>query len=169
MRGTAPPGVTDTATTHGRDIEERSGAHRFRACDAALHTTRTHDTLSRTTDVATIKQTLDELLTADGALCAAIVDSNSGMMLGSAGSGVDLEVAAAGNTEVMRAKMKVMRALGLNDVIEDMLITLGKQYHIIRPSSRKEGVFIYYVLDKARSNLAMARRKAQDVDKDLSF
>lgn len=119
--------------------------------------------------MATIKQTLDELLTADGALCAAIVDSNSGMMLGSAGSGVDLEVAAAGNTEVMRAKMKVMRALGLNDVIEDMLITLGKQYHIIRPSSRKEGVFIYYVLDKARSNLAMARRKAQDVDKDLSF
>ncbi|HBK57322.1 MAG TPA: hypothetical protein DDZ76_13710 [Xanthomonadales bacterium] len=119
--------------------------------------------------MATIKQTLDELLTADGALCAAIVDSNSGMMLGSAGSGVDLEVAAAGNTEVMRAKMKVMRALGLNDVIEDILITLGKQYHIIRPSSRKEGVFIYYVLDKARSNLAMARRKAQDVDKDLSF
>lgn len=119
--------------------------------------------------MATIKQTLDDLLTADGALCAAIVDSNSGMMLGSAGSGVDLEVAAAGNTEVMRAKMKVMRALGLNDVIEDILITLGKQYHIIRPSSRKEGVFIYYVLDKARSNLAMARRKAQDVDKDLSF
>ena len=119
--------------------------------------------------MATIKQTLDELLTLDGALCAAVVDSGSGMMLGAAGSGVDLEVAAAGNTEVVRAKMKVMRALGLNDVIEDILITLGKQYHIIRPSSRKEGVFIYYVLDKQRANLAMARRKVQDVDKDLSF
>ena len=57
-------------------------------------------------EVATIKQTLDELLTLDGALCAAIVDSSSGMMLGSAGSGVDLEVAAAGNTEVVRAKLK---------------------------------------------------------------
>lgn len=119
--------------------------------------------------MATIKQTLDELLTLDGAMCAAVVDSGSGMMLGAAGSGVDLEVAAAGNTEVVRAKMKVMRALGLNDVIEDILITLGKQYHIIRPSSRKEGVFIYYVLDKQRANLAMARRKVQDVDKDLSF
>lgn len=119
--------------------------------------------------MSTIKQTLDELLSIDGAMCAAIVDSTSGMMLGSAGSGIDLEVAAAGNTEVVRAKGKVMRALGLNDVIEDILITLGKQYHIIRPSARKEGVFIYYVLDKNRANLAMARRKTADVDKDLSF
>lgn len=119
--------------------------------------------------MATINQTLDELMTLDGALCAAIVDSSSGMILGSTGSGIDLEVAAAGNTEVVRAKNKTMRALGLNDVIEDILITLGKQYHIIRPSSRKEGVFIYCVLDKQRSNLAMARRKTQDVDKELTF
>ncbi|RYE59800.1 MAG: hypothetical protein EOP20_04215 [Hyphomicrobiales bacterium] len=119
--------------------------------------------------MANIKLSLDELLTLDGALCASIVDSTSGMILGAAGSGVDMEVAAAGNTEVVRAKMKTMRALGLNDVIEDILITLGKQYHIIRPSSRKEGVFIYFVLDKQRANLAMARRKTQDVDKELNF
>ena len=117
--------------------------------------------------MATIKQTLDELMTADGAICAAIVDSSSGMMLGSIGTGVDLEVAAAGNSEVIRAKNKVMRQLGLNDVIEDILITLGKQYHLIRPSSRKEGVFIYYVLERAKSNLALARRKVQDVDKEM--
>lgn len=119
--------------------------------------------------MANIKQTLEELMTLDGAMCAALVDSTSGMMLGSIGTGVDLEVAAAGNTEVVRSKMKTMRALGLNDVIDDILITLGKQYHIIRPSSRKEGVFLYFVLDKARSNLAMARRKTQDVDKELNF
>ena len=119
--------------------------------------------------MTTIKQVLDELMTVDGAMCTAIVDSGSGMILGAAGSGVDMEVAAAGNTEVVRSKMKTMRALGLNDVIDDILITLGKQYHIIRPSSRKEGVFIYFVLDKNKSNLAMARRKVQDVDKDLNF
>ena len=119
--------------------------------------------------MATIKQTLDELMTRDGAMCAAVVDSASGMMLGSAGSGVDLEVAAAGNTEVIRSKMKTMRSLGLNDVIEDILITLGKQYHILRPSARKDGVFVYFVLDKQRGNLAMARRKVQDVDKDMNF
>lgn len=119
--------------------------------------------------MANIRQTLDELMTCDGAMCAAIVDSESGMMLGSAGAGLDLEVAAAANTEVMRAKLKAMRQLGLNDVIEDLLITLGKQYHLIRPLSRKEGAFIYFVLDKSRSNLALARRKAVDVDKSLTF
>lgn len=89
--------------------------------------------------MASIQNSLDNLLTADGALCAAVVDSTSGMMLGAIGSGVDLEVAAAGNTEVMRAKLKTMRALGLNDSIEDILITLGKQYHLLRPMAQKEG------------------------------
>ena len=78
-------------------------------------------------------------------------------------------VAAAGNTEVMRAKAKTMRSLGLNDVIEDILITLGKQYHLIRPSSRKEGAFVYFVLEKSKSNLALARRKMQETDKNLTF
>lgn len=118
--------------------------------------------------MANIKQSMDELMTCDGALCAALVDSSSGMILGQIGSGVDLEVAAAGNTEVVRAKMRTMRDLGLNDVIEDILITLGKQYHIIRPMQKKEGLFVYLVLDKAKSNLAMARRKALDVEQTLA-
>ena len=92
--------------------------------------------------MANIKQTLDELMTLDGAMCAAVVDSASGMMLGSAGSGVDLEVAAAGNTEVIRSKMKTMRSLGLNDVIEDILITLGKQYHILRRAQALERLLL---------------------------
>ena len=117
--------------------------------------------------MANIKQSMDELLACDGAVCAALVDSSSGMILGQAGTGVDMEAAAAGNTEVVRAKMKTMRSLGLNDVIEDILITLGKQYHIIRPMARKEGLFLYVVLDKVKSHLALARRKVADVEKEL--
>ncbi len=78
-----------------------------------------------------------------------------------------MDVAAAGNTEVVRCKMKTMKELNLNDEIEDILITLGKQYHIIRPCAKHEGLFIYYVLDKS-ANLAMARRKVQDVENSLS-
>ena len=111
---------------------------------------------------------MQDLMTLDGAVCAALVDSSSGMILGQVGTGVDMEVAAAGNTEVVRAKLKTMRGLGLNDVIEDILITLGKQYHIIRPMARKEGLFVYIVLDKAKSNLALARRKVADIEKDLT-
>lgn len=118
--------------------------------------------------MANINQSMAELVAIDGAMCAALVDSNSGMILGQAGSGVDLEVAAAGNTEVVRAKLKTMRALGLNDKIEDILITLGKQYHILRPMASKEDLFLYVVLDKAKSNLALARRKVSDVDGELT-
>ena len=118
--------------------------------------------------MANIKQSMDDLMTCHGAMCAALVDSGSGMILGQIGSGVDLEVAAAGNTEVVRAKLRTMRDLGLNDVIEDLLITLGKQYHIIRPMQKKEGLFVYLVLDKAKSNLAMARRKTLDVEQNLA-
>ena len=117
--------------------------------------------------MTTIKQAMDELLTVDGAMCAALVDATSGMILGQGGSGLDLEIAAAGNTEVVRAKLKTMRGLGLNDVIEDILITLGKQYHILRPMAHKEGLFLYLVLDKSKSNLALARRKVTDIEKAL--
>ncbi|TDS83289.1 hypothetical protein [Comamonas sp. JUb58] len=119
--------------------------------------------------MANLNDSLNDLMSMDGALCAAVVDYSSGMMLGSVGSGVDMELAAAGNTEVVRAKMKTMKALGLNDNIDDILITLGKQYHIIRPSQRLSGIFVYYVLDKARSNLALARRKVADVESNMSM
>ncbi|HET9622682.1 MAG TPA: hypothetical protein VFP84_15020 [Kofleriaceae bacterium] len=104
----------------------------------------------------------------DGCVGCCIVDSNSGMMLGAAGGGsMNLEVAAAGNTEVVRSKRKTMKALNLTDQIEDMLITLGKQYHLIRPLSINDALFIYLVLDKQRSNLAMARFQLSAIEKDL--
>src|SRR5262245_65778189 len=119
--------------------------------------------------MATVNDSLKSLLNADGALCAALVDSNSGMMLGGVGTGVDLELAAAGNTEVVRSKMKTMKSLGLNDTIEDILITLGKQYHIIRPVQAKTGIFLYLVLDKAKANLAMARRACQETEQAIAL
>ncbi len=119
--------------------------------------------------MATLNESLAEILTIDGASAVALVDGNSGMILGSSGSGMDMEVAAAGNTEVVRAKMKTMKALNLKDEIEDILITLGKQYHVIRPVANKTGLFFYVVLDRARSNLAMARRKVLDVESTLKI
>lgn len=119
--------------------------------------------------MSNLTDSLNKLLEVDGALCAALVDANSGMLLGKVGSGMDLDLAAAGNTEVVRAKLKTMKSLNLNDSIEDMLITLGKQYHIIRPVASKAGLFLYIVLDKARANLALARRGAQDVEQSLTL
>ncbi|WP_076999732.1 hypothetical protein [Variovorax sp. KK3] len=119
--------------------------------------------------MASINDSLAAIMGIDGALCCALVDSGSGMLMGQAGSGIDMEMAAAGNTEVVRAKLRTMNSLKLNDSIDDMLITLGKQYHIIRPSAAHTGLFMYVVLDKARANLALARRKVQDVESAISL
>ncbi|UOO88080.1 hypothetical protein LVJ82_11330 [Vitreoscilla massiliensis] len=113
-------------------------------------------------------ESVQQLLKTDGALAAAVVDYSSGMLLAGGGSSnIDLEIAAAGNTEVVRAKMKTMGLLGLNDSIDDILITLGEQYHLLRPVSRQDGLFLYFVLDKSKSNLALARRSLVDVDKQI--
>lgn len=114
-----------------------------------------------------INAALNELLEVEGATAAAVVDYKTGMMLGSAGTGIDLEIAAAGNTEVVRAKLKTMQMLGLDEKIEDILITLNTQYHMIRPLEREEDLFIYYVLGSAKSNLALARRKLKKVESEL--
>jgi hypothetical protein len=120
-----------------------------------------------------IETALKEAMTIDGALGVCLVDWDSGMSLGALGGGkyLDLDVAAAGNTEVIRAKMRTMESLRLDDAIEDILITLGKQYHLIRmlKNSRDEqGLFIYLVLERQKANLALARHNLKRIENDLS-
>ncbi|OJY16517.1 MAG: hypothetical protein BGO98_30805 [Myxococcales bacterium 68-20] len=118
-----------------------------------------------------IKDSLTKLNQLDGFIGAALVDSDSGMLLGAEGGGsvINLEVAAAGNTEVVRAKRKAMNNLSLKDGIEDMLITLGKQYHLIRPLRSRPAIFFYVAVDRSRANLAMARIALADVEKELTI
>ncbi|MFF3504750.1 MULTISPECIES: hypothetical protein [unclassified Streptomyces] len=122
--------------------------------------------------MANVEISLKEMMTAiEGALGAAVVDYTSGMALGTLGGGkdLDLSIAAAGNTDVVRAKVRTMEHLGLTGEIEDILITLGSQYHIIRlvGSRRSTGLFVYLVLDRARSNLAMARHQLKRIEAQL--
>ena len=108
-----------------------------------------------------INAALNEAMQIDGATAAMIVDYESGMALGAAGSGINLDVAAAGNTEVVRAKITTMSELGLDDEIDDILITLGKAYHVIQPLPQST-LFFYVVLSR-KANLAMARHKIHTI------
>lgn len=115
-----------------------------------------------------IKEALTKLVEIDGCLGASLVDADSGMVLGHEGTGaVNLEIASAGNTEVIRAKRKTMNNLGLRDKVEDLLITLSKQYHLIRPLRDRPSLFFYVALDRQRANLALARIGLADVEKVL--
>ncbi len=108
--------------------------------------------------------------TISGFIGACLVDSESGLMLGSEGGGkMDLEAAAALNTQVVKAKLQAMETLGLNDHIDDILITLGKQLHMIRPLEKAPAVFLYVALDKKAANLGMARLQVKNIEATLSM
>lgn len=119
--------------------------------------------------MANAKESLLKLDGLDGFLGAALVDSESGMLLASEGGGsaISIEMAGAANTDVVRAKRKAIKSLGLNDEIEDILISLSRQYHLIRPLRAKPSLFFYLALDRTRANLAMARITLADVERDL--
>jgi hypothetical protein len=118
--------------------------------------------------MADIKSSLASALKIDGCIGVALVDFESGLCLGVAGNpGFDLELAAAGNAEVVRAKKSIRDKLGLKNKIEDILITLEGQYHLIRMVGTT--MFIYCALDRAKSNLALARKDLAAVDKNLDI
>jgi hypothetical protein len=121
--------------------------------------------------MAGLDASLKEMMSIDGAIGAAVVDHNSGMALGALGGDreFDLQIAAAGNTEVVKAKLRTMDALQLTDHIEDILITLGGQYHVIRPLSGRggQGLFLYVALDRSRANLALARHRLKQIEERL--
>lgn len=118
--------------------------------------------------MSNVNDILNACMDIDGAVGAALADYESGMCLGSVGGSADfdVEVAAAGNSEVIRAKFKVMRATNLDYALEDILISLEKAYHIlflIQGSS----LFFYLALNRDKSNLALARHKMRDLGSKL--
>jgi hypothetical protein len=119
-----------------------------------------------------IETALKEAMSIEGANGVALVDWDSGMALGTMGGGkfLDLDLAAAGNTEVIRAKMRTIESLRLNDQVEDILITLNTQYHLIRLLANHDGahnLFLYLVLDRSKANLALARHHLKRIEADL--
>jgi predicted regulator of Ras-like GTPase activity (Roadblock/LC7/MglB family) len=116
-----------------------------------------------------ITDALDELVELAGAQCAALVDSESGLILGQSGDVADIEVIAAGNTEVVRSQLKSLKALGRESTIDDILITLTTQYDIMRPLTANPSIFLFVTLDKAKANLALARFRVSECEARLAL
>jgi hypothetical protein len=116
---------------------------------------------------------LKEAMLVDGAIGAALVDYTSGMALGIAGGGrdFDLNVAAAGNTDVVRAKLRTMELLKITEPLEDILIATENQYHLIRPLTSRsgKGLFLYLALHRSRANLGLARHKLRVIEESLDI
>ncbi len=92
-----------------------------------------------------------------GFIAASLVDMESGLTLGakSLRSDFDLSVASAYNSELVKQKLKIMRALNLKSSLEDMLLTLTDQIHMIKMIA--PNVFLYIAVDRESTNLAILR------------
>ena len=122
--------------------------------------------------MANVQNSLKKIMsTIDGAIGAALVDFDGGLTLGTVGGGdvLDMEVAGAGNLEVVRAKIRVMEQLQIDDQIEDILITLGGQYHLIRPLETHQTMFLYLAISRDQGNLGMARHQLRLIESDLEI
>lgn len=119
--------------------------------------------------MANINKSLEEAMKIDGSIGVALADWDSGLCLGTAGGGarLNVEVAAAGNCQVVKAKMATMRELGIRGGIQDILITLDDQVHLVRPLRSSENLFLYLAIDKAKGNLALARHRLQKIETEL--
>ncbi|MBL7286540.1 hypothetical protein FPH17_06295 [Corynebacterium godavarianum] len=92
-----------------------------------------------------------------GFIGASVVDINTGMSLVSTSRypDFDLDIAAAYNSEMVKAKFKTMEALGIQGGLQDMLLTLTDQFHLIK--ILENDLFIYVAVDSSRTNLALLR------------
>jgi hypothetical protein len=102
-------------------------------------------------------------------MCVALVDSETGMILGKAGSGVEIDLAAAGASVILRARLASTKALSANEKIDDVLISLTSQVQIIHPLPQNPSIFTYLIGDKAKASLAMARFKATEADLQIQL
>ena len=90
-------------------------------------------------------------------IAASFVDLESGMTLAAKSNRAefDLSVASAYNSEMVKQKLKIMKALNLKTHLEDMLLTLGDQIHLIRLIT--PGTFMYLAADRSGTNMAIVR------------
>jgi predicted regulator of Ras-like GTPase activity (Roadblock/LC7/MglB family) len=122
------------------------------------------------TPMATLEEIFLEALAIGGALGVALGDWRSGACLGAKSADAsafperDLSLAIAGNSEVLRSKLRVAEAL--NQRLQEIIIVSQEQYHLIRLVNSR-GLFIYLALDLEKANLALARIKLEQLAEQL--
>jgi hypothetical protein len=118
-------------------------------------------------DRQSLNSVLEELMVFEGSIGVALVDGQSGMVLGEAGSASSLGLSAAGASVILRTRLETNKVLGRAEEVADVLITLSSQIQIIHPLSMNANLFLFLIGDKAKASLAMARYKAAEADKNI--
>jgi predicted regulator of Ras-like GTPase activity (Roadblock/LC7/MglB family) len=110
------------------------------------------------------------MLTLDGMLGCAVVDSSNGLILAREvrdEEGLDLDLAAAASTQALKAHKAAALNMGLADPIEEVMTSAGTRHQIMRQLSRYPDLFLFVLLDRHRTNLALARYKLMEVEREM--
>ncbi|MBX3623771.1 MAG: hypothetical protein KF892_02070 [Rhizobacter sp.] len=121
-------------------------------------------------DPALAERALEVLSALDGLYACAVVDASSGLILAKQerkDQPVDLDLAAAASAQLLRTHQHVARQLGLTTEIDEVMTSAGPRHHVMRNAARHKGLFLFAVLDKQRTNLALARYKLMEAEQSL--
>jgi predicted regulator of Ras-like GTPase activity (Roadblock/LC7/MglB family) len=121
-------------------------------------------------DPALAARALEVLAALDGVYACAVVDAGSGLILARQerqDQPVELELAAAASAQLLRTHQHVARQLGLTTEIDEVMTSAGPRHHVMRSAARHKGLFLFAVLDKQRTNLALARYKLMEAEQSL--
>ena len=106
-----------------------------------------------------------------GFIAVSVTEVRSGVSYGaeSVDPSFDPNLASAYNLEVVKAKQNALQILGLasKEKIEDILITLTNQIHIIDIAA-SGGYFIYLAVDSSKATLGLTRALLAKYKKDLA-
>jgi predicted regulator of Ras-like GTPase activity (Roadblock/LC7/MglB family) len=124
----------------------------------------------RTLDAVRASRSLTDMGAVEGLLGCAVVHASSGFALarhGSAEQPFDVEIASAAAAQALRAQRLCASNLGLEAPVEDVMVAAGSRLFLLRTVARHPDVFVFALLDKQRTNLALARYKLMEVEKAL--
>jgi predicted regulator of Ras-like GTPase activity (Roadblock/LC7/MglB family) len=116
------------------------------------------------------RQALSSLLRIDGLIGCALVDASTGLVLAHEVRGeqpIDMELAAASCTQVLRAHREAARQMGLVDPVDEIITTAGARHLLVRALQRHDELFLVALLEKHRTNLALARFQLLEVERAL--
>jgi len=103
----------------------------------------------------------------NGFVGACLVDSETGVLLAQAEC-EDFDSTVL-DIDKVNSKIKAVKDLGAGDVLEDVVITLETQYHLVRRLKSANEVFIYLVIDRSAANLGLAKFTLQTTEESIIF
>ena len=117
------------------------------------------------------REALAGMLRLDGLLGCAIVDATTGLVIARElreDQPVDIELAAAACAQVLRTHRQAARNMGMNEPVEEIITTAGSRHQLMRPLARHPDLCLVALLDKHRTNLALARFQLIEVERALA-